>query len=728
MSLERLVREFAERVRAELIARIESEKDQDTAIVKWQGFDENGNPIVKDTDQIRTAKGLGNISQKIGSKLIYDKAGSVEYKQKRITKFDVIKKKKLPEALRARRISRTPLLADLFESLDMPMIAFYVITYGTVQPGMTRLINPQKIEAGGYSGGTQQPDTATSTFSVPDCTATATGGTTYRIAVGAAAFRSETHTGGTGAAAGSVSGLGLDLSISGSGNDGDTAIAINVEQTNGGGTVTLSAEGAWHSTGSPHYLSINLGEGAAAFNYAYVSLQRAVYYFQMPNDAITDEVRIRQIDLNAITPNKVYESRIVHNYVSREAGDVFAYTIYYVLDVDMNQQYDTSSTDTQYTKGKDTLIGKVTKYIVHTKLNMSTGEYEHKINASPNTGNYDSITGGLRVYDKHGPAEGQDGTWLMRVIANAESKGPLYTSGHQNVGTNVGNVGYQYFAQRPWLRYSFNPEAIWRESYEGDWLHVHKDIVWDATAAVNVSDNQIYNFLNLSYKNSFFWKQIDSELSGRWFNRTEIAGTGWEGNTPLTGTYLDIIYMYSFTSTNSTYYWWSDYFNGSVPNVPDDWSSWRTWNLATQNYTYVSAGILNIQVPAVSEISDTLPDFSLAENVLEAGVPIGDRLCYPKTWFSFVPLDSIRIISYEITTETIDGIPQQIVTFITSLEGYTFYVGDVIQISEDTAINGQYSIYQVNSNTEFKVSLPGSTNTAGPVTSTGIATKLPPAT
>ena len=81
MSLERLVREFAERVRAELIARIESEKDQDTAIVKWQGFDENGNPIVKDTDQIRTAKGLGNISQKIGSKLIYDKAGSVEYKR-----------------------------------------------------------------------------------------------------------------------------------------------------------------------------------------------------------------------------------------------------------------------------------------------------------------------------------------------------------------------------------------------------------------------------------------------------------------------------------------------------------------------------------------------------------------------------------------------------------------------------------------------------------------------
>ena len=51
MSLEKLVKEFAERVRAELLARINEEKNRDTATVKWQGFNDDGKPIIKNLDK-----------------------------------------------------------------------------------------------------------------------------------------------------------------------------------------------------------------------------------------------------------------------------------------------------------------------------------------------------------------------------------------------------------------------------------------------------------------------------------------------------------------------------------------------------------------------------------------------------------------------------------------------------------------------------------------------------
>lgn len=738
MSLEEQVRQFAESVRLALLAKI-AQQASDTSTAKIIGIDDKGNIKIENKGIERISKGLGSSYQSRATKVIFDKTGAIEYRHARKKDLPILvsrPEKPIPTFLTPVGALFHPFVIDAEVLFDIPTTAFYMVTYGTVLPAFAQLYHLTTARAGGSSNGIPYPETVTTTLIVNDYSAMASASTTYRITVGAVVFRSEESSGAAedGSASASVSGLDLDLSVSGSGYDGDTAIAINVQQSTEGGNVTLSAEGAFQYTDPPNVIRLNRGEAAADFNYAYVSFQRAVYYFQMPNDIATDQVKIRQIDLNAITPNKVYESRIVHNYVSREAGDVFVYTIYYVLDVDMSQEYEISNTNTQYSKYISRLIGKVTKYIVHTKLNMSTGGYEYKINESPNTGNYYPFTGELRPYDEYGPETSPEGTWLMSVAAAATSYGPLYLPGHQAAETTMSESAYSNFARQPNFRFGFNPEAVWRESYEGDWLHVYKDLVWDITAAANVNDQEINDFLNLSYKNSFFWMHHDSALGSRFtpafFKRTNTVGTGWEGNTPLTGTFWDILYMYSFTDSisNSEDYLWSNYFNGSVPNVPGDYSSWRSWNLAEQNYTVSSIGSFMTKEPSVYEYSYTLPNLSLAADVLETGDPIGNRLCYSKTWFNFVPLDSIRIISYEITTETIDDIDQQIVTLVTESRGYTFYAGDLIQVTEDAAIDGVYTIYQVNSNTQFKATLPGSTNTAGPVASTGIAAKLPPAT
>lgn len=81
MSLEQKIKDFVERQRAILLQRLQQENENDTEVVKWDGFDEDGNPQVKTDDQTKSADGLGLVTNTPGSELIYDKAGSVDYRK-----------------------------------------------------------------------------------------------------------------------------------------------------------------------------------------------------------------------------------------------------------------------------------------------------------------------------------------------------------------------------------------------------------------------------------------------------------------------------------------------------------------------------------------------------------------------------------------------------------------------------------------------------------------------
>lgn len=79
MSLLAKVKSFAENARAVLMDKLRAEMEADTAKVKWQGYNSDGIPLVKNGDQVETARGQGGISNQGNSSQIYDKAGSVEY-------------------------------------------------------------------------------------------------------------------------------------------------------------------------------------------------------------------------------------------------------------------------------------------------------------------------------------------------------------------------------------------------------------------------------------------------------------------------------------------------------------------------------------------------------------------------------------------------------------------------------------------------------------------------
>lgn len=80
MSLERQVKRFAERRRQILRDRLRQLNNDDTKKVQWNGYDDDGHPLVKNNDKLEPVDGLGLIGNKPNTSLILDTAGSVEYR------------------------------------------------------------------------------------------------------------------------------------------------------------------------------------------------------------------------------------------------------------------------------------------------------------------------------------------------------------------------------------------------------------------------------------------------------------------------------------------------------------------------------------------------------------------------------------------------------------------------------------------------------------------------
>lgn len=81
MSLEDRIKRFAAERRAILLQRLQEERNNDTEVVKWDGYDADGNPQVKTDDQTITADGTGLTVNNPNSELIHDKAGTVDYRK-----------------------------------------------------------------------------------------------------------------------------------------------------------------------------------------------------------------------------------------------------------------------------------------------------------------------------------------------------------------------------------------------------------------------------------------------------------------------------------------------------------------------------------------------------------------------------------------------------------------------------------------------------------------------
>ena len=134
MSLEERIRRFAEQARGYLLEEFAKSLQQDTTVVKWQGYGQDGKLVVKNKDLTPTVDGVGQKYVTKGSDLILDSTGSVEQRKARRKQPAPIPPKKLrgipPETLVPRSaIIIFPEFEDLEEAIQTMIVGIYVMYY-----------------------------------------------------------------------------------------------------------------------------------------------------------------------------------------------------------------------------------------------------------------------------------------------------------------------------------------------------------------------------------------------------------------------------------------------------------------------------------------------------------------------------------------------------------------------------------------------------------------------
>ena len=627
-SLEELVKLFAERARRQLMEEVERQKNKDTSTAKWEGYDADGNPIVKDGDQTKTVKGLGNTGMVKGTKLILDDVGSVEYKRRAKKEEDKkVTKRQRRVAQPTRLVVRDNLIsvAAAFEeeiyylteeeelpAFEIPDGGFYVCTYSTLRAsveavGQAAVSTPRIAGLASYS--------VSDTLNVLNYTDQATGGTTWRVSAGAVAAASRSTAGENGTASASVGGVGISVSVNVSGAQGAADAQVETSETTGGGSFDYELDG------SNIALAVNIlgGSATADAECAHITFPRAVWYYQILNDPEDATLtRIRQIDLNSVVPNQVYESKLIHNFAVREGDEAFVYSIWYVIDVDMTQTQSITDINDGDQRDIEMLIGRQTRYIVHARLNINTGNIVTKATESPDTGSFSLVSGDAIEYPD---GQAPNGLWLVRARAVGIASGGVATE--QAVARiDVSNDTIENDLDRDF----FNPEAVWAESYDGDWINAYSDVTWDSTASANISDAELADFLLSSYKQGNFYRGWDSlmptDLVTPEFIEWDPTGDPFDGNARPDGDWRDIENLQNAIELSGTSIEYANYFDGSQANTPDDFDQWRTWT--------------GLRSATSGEVERLGPDFATPDNVNETGLPRGDRL-RNHVWFSYIP-------------------------------------------------------------------------------------------
>jgi hypothetical protein len=632
-SLEELVQEFARRARLQLMQQIEEQQDADTSTAKWQGYDADGNPIVKDGDQTKVVRGIGDTGLVKGQRVILDNAGSIEYKRRRQEEQKQLDKKRKrvaqPRRLKVRDnlISVAPVIEEeayLEEELPVFEIVtdgLYLLTYTSFQA------EPRRRSDFEWANYIVDDLSAADTIVIPQYIDLPTGvDKIYQIVFGSVACNARNTVGGAGTSSASVSGMGLDLSVSVENSSSSSLIhSIDVdmfirESDVGGDNIELIAEGS--NLIDPIFgFELFGGSASAAAQCITFPFSKHIYYYQIQNDpAEPTQKRVRSFDLASVVTGDIYDSRLVHNYANKEGVDgdsVYVYSVWFVTTVDFSQELTVEDSETSDTRTIRKKVGKMTRYIVHARININTGEVESKVNESPNSGQY--LLGNVVEYN-------DDTSYYFEIRVDADG---TPNSFFRDTFAGTGSTEWWRFIPLQILfdDYTdhFNPEAIWREAFEGDWLYPYRNIAWDSAAFANITQFDFFTFLNASYKDGKFYTNWDMVRlpvagSGGLFREYDPAGTNREGNTPVDNDFHDIESL-AFLISNEPNVLYEDYFDGSQPNTPDDIADWPE-----NTHITLRPDVLFLDSGFIVERTVGGPDFDLSENIIASGSPLGDRL------------------------------------------------------------------------------------------------------
>ena len=468
MSLEERIKRFAEQARGYLLEEFAKSLQQDTTVVKWQGYGQDGKLVVKSKDLTPTVDGVGQKYVTKGSDLILDSTGSVEQRKARRSQPAPVSSKKLraipPETLVPRS---TIIVFPEFEEDSEEVFGWIVIYYS--EPYIWNANNDDSTWAWcdpSWPAYNQLSDYDIDTHHNGQ---PATYGKCLRVSAVYAFGKTASYTGGwwaidgTADATATLGSLSASVSLTAT-NGGfveDYDFDYAIEETNLSQTAECEAEIVYSVLfNSP------LGEARADAETRWFQFPNAKIYLQWPDDQNGNVNRIT-LDLNDYVDYSVYKFERARNYAKLENGATILYHTYSVAHVDTSyEDQPVSSTRFVPYEGNVTTtrihFGKIYKGILHLRTNLSTGS----------------------TTSKYTPVDGYN---------NDDRLGNIWynDNGILSIGWDEGGLEY-------WNHFD-DPQAIWQNAFDGDWISAFSGIAYDATAQANLSDGELDFFLEISW-------------------------------------------------------------------------------------------------------------------------------------------------------------------------------------------------------------------------------------
>lgn len=740
MSLEERIRRFAEQARGYLLEEFARSTQKDTEVVQWQGYNEDGKLLAKNKDLVPTVDGLGQKYATKGSDLILDSAGSVEQRKARRRQQEVAPKREAPPIPPIPFVPRSanPLI-QLFdetagEFTDIFQVGDYIVTYRNLS-GTSRNTIASTNSFGDGFGEIWESNygfNGTASVFVP----TVDRSFVYKTFCNSYNCKPDTV-----------------FPVNATPND---VFSVIVASASGRifdfGTFTIDPQAeitvgsetkSWRHTQTPssqgfHYydanivnfgkrystdLTVNVGgatNGPTWGNIDYVCKTNstflcndAKYYYTFSNEGT---VATRIIDLNTILDGDFYVHEKIHEYRTRvivgSDEQVILYSVFFVTVIDTENQYeDVINSNPQYrnTWGG---VGKFTPYFVHTKLNLTTGQISSKKTQA-------SIRSGLSV----------DGIRYMNGITDYLSDLPAssrtnlaseYPFGafmiyHFGNGISTGHMfRVDVFRQYNRIHNLVDPSPIFSNAYSEDWIsNFAFDDTGYASTTYNLYWDRLVSFLNLSYYDGVFY----GHRTGSFIPYPETAPCSVPNSTTITKTFNNYGDLPS-TLNISEMYTISINLVANTPPETLDLSSWGQYNaariIAPANDT-VPAKTTKYYGPlfpigvAQDVFSYCYENYSRSESYrhLLASNNL-DYIFNDPIGYSTVPLVQYEAINGEIN--------------LTTKFAHNFAVNDTVAITGTQDINGTYTVIEVTTNLNFKVSL-DIDDTDGLIDINGTATK-----
>lgn len=532
MSLQDRIRQFSEQTRAYLLEEFARSLEEDTTVVKWEGFNEDGKLTVKDKDLLPTVDGLGQKYASKGSKLILDKAGSVEQRKSRRKQPVQITERaeQIPEAKivpRSNIIIFEDVPAEEGEVIQTMPLGIYIVYY------RQEIGNEYTYIAGDSNLDSVIPVDRSQTIFLDDNIAGIDEQYVKEvIIVGAAAAAVSTGTpldgtenGGPSADPGphttyTTMGAPFNLSVSTTSSTGQHArygnAVSHVFSRRTDLPISIECDLLQHTEHQNDYRLYGYsGVNRVQYDMYYIAIEKYIYYLQ--SNPVNNQDQYITIDLAKYIPHSIIESHLVHSYTTNIKVDNYteqsvSFLIFEVYTVDFDQSY---SEDTQYTNSYgDTVTsfetvwrGEKKRYVLHMKINLTTGAIEHRKQEAliNKDGEEFSETANL-LYTRQGVE------YFVRMFARA------------SYGGATTNKVIHSFYRRVSVNYFF------ANAYEGDWLYEFRNLVVDETDYLYGYNeyNTVLEFLQMHFYDGAWYGYINGATFPGFY--TDVYEKTWSNN------------------------------------------------------------------------------------------------------------------------------------------------------------------------------------------------------